>query len=89
MGLHAFDGVVWTLPWVATMHYGYTIAPANLMATMTATIACVEFIIGEKNLNFKLRYTLNLFLIQLRVLQAWWVVKSWLTQIWAPRSCFS
>lgn len=45
--LHALDGIVLAVPWVATMHYGYKITPPDLVATMVATITCIQFVIGQ------------------------------------------
>eukprot|EP00094_Tigriopus_californicus_P000307 TCALIF_00297-PA protein Name:"Protein of unknown function" AED:0.27 eAED:0.27 QI:0/0.75/0.4/0.8/1/1/5/0/457 len=45
--LHALDSISWTTTFVATIYYSYTVAPPDLIATMTATINAIEFIIAK------------------------------------------
>lgn len=45
IALHTLDALVWSIPWIATMQYGYRIAPPDYIATMTACIGTMEFII--------------------------------------------
>jgi hypothetical protein len=41
--------VTWTIPWVATMSYGFRIAPPDYVGTMSAMIGTVEFTICKLN----------------------------------------
>ena len=48
LGLATLDAVCWCLGWNATVHYGYTIAPPDLVATMTSSVATIEWVIGKR-----------------------------------------
>lgn len=45
--LHALDCITWTCSFIATIYYAYTVAPLDLIGTMTASINTIEFIIGK------------------------------------------
>lgn len=47
VALAFLDSFISAIPWVATLQYGYRIAPPDLVATMAACISTVEFIISK------------------------------------------
>ncbi len=42
-----FDGLIYTVNWLAIMTYVYKIAPSDLVSTMTAVVHVVEWVISE------------------------------------------